>query len=171
MSATHQIPNMLLLLILAVCVHFSSGIIEETSIPVNMVGCFQKMSTPNLIPSHCMEYCLFQEGVNTISTLPRGVNITQEHPWFKRLQKKIKIHTLTKNNDKKKHLRKEYRYMTDSERNNWHQAVNMLKTDKVGSFFLLDSTTSESLKLYFYHIYPTPPLGQDMTQGQFLSGV
>ena len=21
------------------------------------------------------------------------------------------------------------------------------------------------------HIYPTPPLGQDMTQGQFLSGV
>ena len=22
-----------------------------------------------------------------------------------------------------------------------------------------------------YHIYPTPPLGQDMTQGQFLSGV
>ena len=23
----------------------------------------------------------------------------------------------------------------------------------------------------FYHIYPTPPLGQDMTQGQFLSGV
>ena len=31
-------------------------------------------------------------------------------------------------------------------------------------------------KLFFkknsgYHIYPTPPLGQDMTQGQFLSGV
>ena len=23
----------------------------------------------------------------------------------------------------------------------------------------------------FYPIYPTPPLGQDMTQGQFLSGV
>ena len=23
---------------------------------------------------------------------------------------------------------------------------------------------------YVYHIYPTPPLGQDMTQGQFLSG-
>ena len=23
----------------------------------------------------------------------------------------------------------------------------------------------------YYHIYPTPPLGQDMTQGQFLSGV
>ena len=23
----------------------------------------------------------------------------------------------------------------------------------------------------FYHIYPTPPLGQDMTQGQFLSEV
>ena len=22
-----------------------------------------------------------------------------------------------------------------------------------------------------YHIYPTPPLGQEMTQGQFLSGV
>ena len=22
-----------------------------------------------------------------------------------------------------------------------------------------------------YHIYPTPPLGQDMTQGQFSSGV
>ena len=25
--------------------------------------------------------------------------------------------------------------------------------------------------LLSYHIYPTPPLGQDMTQGQFLSGV
>ena len=25
--------------------------------------------------------------------------------------------------------------------------------------------------LYVYPIYPTPPLGQDMTQGQFLSGV
>ena len=24
---------------------------------------------------------------------------------------------------------------------------------------------------YDGHIYPTPPLGQDMTQGQFLSGV
>ena len=24
---------------------------------------------------------------------------------------------------------------------------------------------------FIYHIYPTPPLGQDMTQGQFLSGV
>ena len=23
----------------------------------------------------------------------------------------------------------------------------------------------------YHHIYPTPPLGQDMTQGQFLSGV
>ena len=26
-------------------------------------------------------------------------------------------------------------------------------------------------KLCIYHIYPTPPLRQDMTQGQFLSGV
>ena len=25
--------------------------------------------------------------------------------------------------------------------------------------------------LFIYHIYPTPPLGQDMTQGQFLSEV
>ena len=24
--------------------------------------------------------------------------------------------------------------------------------------------------IFFHHIYPTPPLGQDMTQGQFLSG-
>ena len=24
---------------------------------------------------------------------------------------------------------------------------------------------------WYYPIYPTPPLGQDMTQGQFLSGV
>ena len=27
----------------------------------------------------------------------------------------------------------------------------------------------ESKTLFLYHIYPTPPLGQDMTQGQFLS--
>ena len=25
--------------------------------------------------------------------------------------------------------------------------------------------------ILIYHIYPTPPFGQDMTQGQFLSGV
>ena len=25
--------------------------------------------------------------------------------------------------------------------------------------------------VYVFNIYPTPPLGQDMTQGQFLSGV
>ena len=31
----------------------------------------------------------------------------------------------------------------------------------------------ENFTTYFfdYHIYPTPLLGQDMTQGQFLSGV
>ena len=23
------------------------------------------------------------------------------------------------------------------------------------------------MKIYYYHIYPTPPLGQDMAQGQF----
>ena len=28
-----------------------------------------------------------------------------------------------------------------------------------------------SLNVFVYLIYPTPPLGQDMTQGQFLSGV
>ena len=27
------------------------------------------------------------------------------------------------------------------------------------------------LQVLVYPIYPTPPLGQDMTQGQFLSGV
>ena len=32
--------------------------------------------------------------------------------------------------------------------------------------------TSQEFYPYFSrHIYPTPPLGQDMTQGQFLSGV
>ena len=30
---------------------------------------------------------------------------------------------------------------------------------------------SNNIMLNSYHIYPTPPLGQDMTQGQFLSGV
>ena len=29
----------------------------------------------------------------------------------------------------------------------------------------------ETLNTNVDHIYPTPPLGQDMTQGQFLSGV
>ena len=27
------------------------------------------------------------------------------------------------------------------------------------------------MRITLYPIYPTPPLGQDMTQGQFLSGV
>ena len=36
--------------------------------------------------------------------------------------------------------------------------------------FTFFSIPSGSLFTY-YHIYPTPPLGQDMTRGQFLSGV
>ena len=30
---------------------------------------------------------------------------------------------------------------------------------------------TNQVSIYIYHIYPTPSLGQDMTQGQFLSGV
>ena len=30
---------------------------------------------------------------------------------------------------------------------------------------------SNYILIEIYHIYPTPPLGQDMTQSQFLSGV
>ena len=30
---------------------------------------------------------------------------------------------------------------------------------------------STDVKIEFYHIYQAPPLGQDMTQNQFLSGV
>ena len=37
-------------------------------------------------------------------------------------------------------------------------------------FYLLPKQ-SQSFFVYYIHIYPTPPLGQDMTQGQFLSGV
>ncbi len=33
------------------------------------------------------------------------------------------------------------------------------------------SLSDSSERLLANHIYPTPPLGQDMTQGQFLSGV
>ena len=38
---------------------------------------------------------------------------------------------------------------------------------------LKQCTMCQPTKYYdtIYHIYPTPPLGQDMTQGQFLSGV
>ena len=47
--------------------------------------------------------------------------------------------------------------------------VTVLNCDIVVSKFEIQS-------LYYAHflinpIYPTPPLGQDMTQGQFLSGV
>ena len=38
-------------------------------------------------------------------------------------------------------------------------------------FTALDSFLTFSTQGQSYHIYPTPPLGQDMTQGQFLSGV
>ena len=34
----------------------------------------------------------------------------------------------------------------------------------------LDVMSSSGI-VYLYHIYPTPPLGQDMTKGQFLSEV
>ena len=40
-------------------------------------------------------------------------------------------------------------------------------TLEVNEKFLELYTTSSG----YYHIYPTPPLGQDMKQGQFLSGV
>ena len=35
----------------------------------------------------------------------------------------------------------------------------------------LQKSYPKSFKNTVNHIYPTPPLGQDMTQGQFLSGV
>ena len=50
-------------------------------------------------------------------------------------------------------------------------------------YFILATTARYFVKLiicpfldhnqssHYYHIYPTPPLGQDMTQGQFLSEV
>ena len=33
--------------------------------------------------------------------------------------------------------------------------------------FILANNTKMIFKALYYHIYPTPPLGQDMTQGQF----
>ena len=37
--------------------------------------------------------------------------------------------------------------------------------------FNLNMYLQKIFNLHIYHIYPTPPLEQDMTQGQFLSGV
>ena len=37
---------------------------------------------------------------------------------------------------------------------------------------VMDNNIVESeFEVHYIHIYPTPPLTQDMTQGQFLSGV
>ena len=36
--------------------------------------------------------------------------------------------------------------------------------------YSLNCSDTNTANIYI-HIYPTPPLGQDMTQGQFLSGV
>ena len=44
------------------------------------------------------------------------------------------------------------------------------------TLYRLDKKSGDSVGTWYktkrhYHIYPTPPLGQDMTQGRFLSGV
>ena len=41
----------------------------------------------------------------------------------------------------------------------------------INSFVIYQFFCGISILLWYIHIYPTPPLGQDMTQGQFLSGV
>ena len=38
-------------------------------------------------------------------------------------------------------------------------------------YFTAPNFVLRNITIGQYHIYPTPPLGQDMTQGQFLSGV
>ena len=49
----------------------------------------------------------------------------------------------------------------------WYQKHLLMKNQN-----LIISSSSHSLECYaLYPIYPTPPLGQDMTQGQFLSGI
>ena len=49
------------------------------------------------------------------------------------------------------------------ERRDWVNMIYML--------FLYAVMRLYAYLSFFYHIYPTPSLGQDMTQGQFLSGV
>ena len=40
-----------------------------------------------------------------------------------------------------------------------------------GSKIFVGVSLNSAVIIPVYRIYPTPPLGQDMTQGQFLSGV
>ena len=47
----------------------------------------------------------------------------------------------------------------------------LLLTVKWFQVLLYINNNSIKYQPFVYHIYPTPPLGQDMTQGQFLSGV
>ena len=46
------------------------------------------------------------------------------------------------------------------------------KITKINKIFTVNLLINLSSVLFVHnHIYPTPPLGQDMTRGQFLSGV
>ena len=44
-------------------------------------------------------------------------------------------------------------------------------TERISDIRNKHSMAKKEEKNLDYHIYPTPPSGQDMTQGQFLSGV
>ena len=62
------------------------------------------------------------------------------------------------------------------DRSTWNQAIKWLLLNKnsyLKPYYCLDYYLYRNSwkSSYGYHIYPTPPLGQDMTQGQFLSGV
>ena len=46
-----------------------------------------------------------------------------------------------------------------------------IKSEWQVSSILQDSSQYLNLSSAFWYYLPTPPLGQDMTQGQFLSGV
>ena len=57
--------------------------------------------------------------------------------------------------------------------NNINNIINTAET-QIGFRCVRKINTDEKIspkRKYFWYYLPTPPLGQDMTQGQFLSGV
>ena len=62
-----------------------------------------------------------------------------------------------------------YHFDLDNQKYCWHMLLWLLHILEVS--VVISELARQCFKMFTDPIYPTPPLGQDMTQGQFLSGV
>ena len=123
-------------------VHVSIGLIEEIPLPLGIQSCFNRMHTKGnlteLIGEKVLWHCV-HGSLSKQSSESAGAKIPEvASKWFADLIYKslrdAEHRKRTKRQAQRRPLRvrREYRMLSDVERNLFHRAINMLKFDRVG---------------------------------------